>query len=260
MRNELMSQTYSPPVPVPANARLRTEIPRLKLAMRPEGSGRFSISPRTAEARGELVSDMVSRIRQIDAWMAPAGDDMAAAEIASIFAVMSVKGMGDGEADAMMAVYVSDLSELPYFALSEACKAFRRGRLGDGKWAPTPGEIYQAAQRFMDEPLAEKSDLQAILAAEVQAPQVSPDRKAQLLAEKDALLAALRRGVAADPKPEDARAYPEPERKQSVAQSILDGLEKRRAEYAARPVQLSDAALRACGVDVPTQAEMRETI
>ncbi len=232
----------------------------MKLALRPEGSGRFSISPHTAEVRAGLVSDIVSRVRQIDAWLVPAGDEMAASEIASIFAVMSIKGMGDGEADAMMAVYISDLSDLPYFALAGACKQFRKGQLGDGKWAPTPGEIYQAAQKLMEPPLAEKSDLQAILSAEVQTPQISADRKAQLLEEKNALLAALRRGMEAGPNPQDVRAHLEPERRQSVEETTLAGFEKRRAEYVANPVQLSGAALRACGVNVPTRDEMRKVI
>ena len=198
---------------------------------------------------------MVSRVQQIEGWLAPAGEQIAAAEVASMFAVMSVKGMGDDEADAMMAVYVSDLADLPYFALSGACRQYRRGQLGDGKWAPTPGEICQAARRLMDAPLAEKSDLNAILAAEVQRPVIGPDRRAELLAEKDALLASLS-GKNAMIAALDARKCSDPKRRDDVAEKILADLERRRAEYAANPVGLSAEARST----VPTMEEMREII
>ncbi len=222
--------------------------------------GRFSISPRTADAVSALRSDMAARVRQIEGWLSPAGESLAASEVASIFAVMAVKGMGDGEADAMMAVYVADLSDLPYFALAGACKRFRKGEIGDGKWAPTPGEICQEAQRLLDAPLAEKFDLTAILSAEVQSPQVSPERKAELLAEKDALLASLRFSGKVEPPAIDVRAVPEPARKKTICETIMADLEQKRADYAASPVSLSDAALLACGVTPPSRDEMRKVI
>ena len=154
----------------------------MKLALRPEGSGRYSVSPRTAESIAGLRSEIEARVRQIEGWFAPAGRDLTAREVAAIFAVMAVKGMGDGEADAMMGVYVSDLADLPYFALSGACKQFRTGELGDGRWAPTPGEICKAARKLTEGPLAEKSTLLAITSAEIQKPQISAGRKAEIIA------------------------------------------------------------------------------
>lgn len=62
-------------------------------------------------------------------------------ELAKTFAVMAGRGQSDGDAKTIIAIYLEDLIELPTQRVIEALGDFRRGAAGDGKWAPTVGQI-----------------------------------------------------------------------------------------------------------------------
>jgi hypothetical protein len=124
--------------------------------------------------------------------MQPIGERGAMREVVGLLSVMALRNASEAEASALMAVYAADLAELPPFALAEACRAYRRGTLGDGKWAPTPGEIYQAALKFMEAPVKERREITSILLAKVEEPQITTERKAELVAEMRRVMEAMR--------------------------------------------------------------------
>jgi hypothetical protein len=176
--------------------------------------------------------------------MTPIGEPGAMREVAGLLAVMALRNSSQDETTALMAIYASDLAGLPAYALADACKAFRQGALGDGKWAPTVGELSIAARHYMAAPLAEQADLRKIMAAEVDKPKISTSRKAELLAEAKRATQAMRMVDQTRKAEPDARAVPEPERKATIQSELMDSLARRAADYASSPVQLSDAALR----------------
>jgi hypothetical protein len=167
-------------------------LPSLKAGLSPEGEGRFSISLHTAEARDAMRGEMVARVEEIGSAMQPIGERGAMREVVGLLSVMALRNASETEASALMAVYAADLAELPPFALAEACRAYRRGTLGDGKWAPTPGEIYQAALSFMAGPIKERNEIRSILLAKVEQPKISPERRAELAAEMRRVADSLR--------------------------------------------------------------------
>ncbi len=50
---------------------------------------------------------------------------------------------------AVLKIYAEDLSGLPIAAVREAIRGFRRGRFGDGHWAPTAAEIRREAEAIV---------------------------------------------------------------------------------------------------------------
>lgn len=48
------------------------------------------------------------------------------------------------DAKTIIKIYAADLAEYPASAAIEMIRMFRRGKKGDGKWMPTPGEIAKA--------------------------------------------------------------------------------------------------------------------
>ena len=123
----------------------------------------------------------MARVEEISDAMEPIGERGAMRELAALFAVMAIRNASEDEASALMAVYAADLGELPAFALAEACRAYRRGILGDGKWLPTPGEIYQAAVRAVEGPAKECRAILSILSAKISTPQISAERKREII-------------------------------------------------------------------------------
>lgn len=100
-----------------------------------------------------------------DRALGAAGVEYARVEIAAMFDVMKIRSADEKTLEERIEIYAGDLASLPAFALSKACADYRQGVVGDGDWAPTPGEIRKRGIAIM-EPLAkERASIRALLAA-----------------------------------------------------------------------------------------------
>lgn len=67
-------------------------------------------------------------------------------ELTAMFTVMQSRSAGSSDIAVRLKIYLQDLIDIPRDALLNTVRRFRRGELGDGKWAPMPGEIRRAIQ------------------------------------------------------------------------------------------------------------------
>jgi len=118
----------------------------------------------------------------VNQWLRSCGEKHALAEVTAIFGTMSMRTGSAADMRAMMMIYAKDLGDLPSFALTRACADFRQGRAGDGHWVPTAAEIRMVAQRYVADLAKEGREITMVLAARIQPPQASPERKAALAA------------------------------------------------------------------------------
>jgi len=113
-----------------------------------------------------------------------------------MFEVMSVRGGEELDHRARLEIYTSDLAGVPSAALSQACRDYRSGAVGDGKWMPTPGEIRKRAMWLADAAFIERGRIQQVLDARIdnRMPVDDAKRKAALAfaAETAAILKAAR--------------------------------------------------------------------
>ena len=218
--NELV-QTKISALPAPISPTLERELRlvtnKLDPALHP-GRLSYSISAEFAPSK-ELRQSLERRAHNIDRWMQPAGPERALAEFKILFDVMAHKDASGESADRITAAYVEALMDLPYFSLVEACTAFLKGAVGDGQWAPKPGEIRIEAQKRLAGLAKERREIKAVLTAQVLPPTTSPERKAKLLevarhVVKDMRAAGLkaeyeRAGKSFEPPPDPAEKTPE---------------------------------------------------
>lgn len=134
-------------------------------------------------APSERVRQALSDRRDlVNQWLRSCGEKHALAEVTAIFGTMSMRTGSASDMRAMMVIYAKDLGDLPSFALTRACADFRQGRAGDGHWVPTAAEIRAVAQRYVADLAKEGREITMVLAARIQAPPASPERKAALAA------------------------------------------------------------------------------
>jgi hypothetical protein len=135
---------------------------------------------------------LAKRVEQIDGWLAPCGEAFATEQITAMASVMASRASATAESGLRMAVYAADLSDLPCEALSKACADFRRGRAGDGKWLPAPGEIRAKATAYADAWRYERHRIRTVLDAKViDAAPLTDEQRAERKARFDGLLAEL---------------------------------------------------------------------
>lgn len=149
-------------------------------AIEPEGLA-HSI-PANAAPTEDQRAFMQRRVREIDDAMSPADEPSALAEIAAVLRTMAIRGGDDGELEAVVRVYLTDLGDVPLFALTEACRAFRRGDVGNGTFAPTPAELRREALKRILPWTEERAKLGRVLAARVLEPPTSEDESRKAIA------------------------------------------------------------------------------
>lgn len=124
-----------------------------------------------------------ARSAELVAWLSPPPAQSIRVEVAALFGVMASRGGDEIDLRARLEIYVADLASLPMFALRAAFHAYRTGRLGDGKWLPTPGELRIAAEGYARHLVDEQAKIRKVLTAQIiPDPVVSPERKAATLA------------------------------------------------------------------------------
>ena len=124
------------------------------------------------------------RQAELDARLAPASARDVKLEVAALLHIMASKTQSDEEARASLEIYASDLAGLPMFAIATACRAFRRGEIGDGTWAPKPGRLRQVAEGYARQSAEERTRVRKVLTATVVDDSTpDPTRKAKVLAQ-----------------------------------------------------------------------------
>lgn len=125
---------------------------------------------------------MTARLDELGRAMTPATVDGIRIEVAKLYTVLAARTGGEDDIRGVQAIFCEDLGDLPLFAIAAAAQAFRRGDVGDGKWAPTPAELRRVAVARI-KPLSQQvSDIREILDAKpmlpAERPQNSEDRAA----------------------------------------------------------------------------------
>jgi hypothetical protein len=75
---------------------------------------------------------------------------------------------------------IHDLSDVPFWALLESAKAFRRGDVGDGKWRPRSGQLRKLAMQLAGPFIEEMAQMERVLAAPIVETRTPADRKVML--------------------------------------------------------------------------------
>lgn len=75
----------------------------------------------------------------------------------------------------------SDLSEFPEWAIVAACRAARKGDVGDGVWRPTTGELVKFCRAKLAALRSERAKIAAVLAAKVDPPrEIDAERRREM--------------------------------------------------------------------------------
>lgn len=165
-------------LPTPISHDLGRKVRYFSNSLDPEGLG-HTIQPDRAPREGERQL-LALRASAIDEWMRPSGRERALDEVTALFSNRGVRG-SDTDIEALMTIYVEDLFDLPAFALTQACRDFRQGAVGDRKWVPTQAEIRQIATGHLAELARERRQIANILAAKIKEPRCSPEKRAAAL-------------------------------------------------------------------------------
>ena len=186
------------------------------------------------------------RLAALGAWLAPLSRSDMTAELGLMLDVMPAAATTDISREVRLRVYLADLADVPGHALRAAVAAYRRGETGSGPFAPSVGELRQAALRRAQGARDEAARIDRLLRATV-LPELPAPKKASV---KETVEALTRELSSTRPANEIARAM----RPKVEAEKPLNPEEKRaqlQAEYAAKPVTLSPSALRAYRAERP---------
>ena len=158
-------------------------------------------------------------------------------ETAAMVDVMAFRGGDEIDLRARLEIYASDLAGAPSAPLAMACRDYRTGVVGDGKWMPAPGEIRKRAMMLADSAYSERGRIQQVLAAKVvEAKPADESRKAAVLAHVEATKQALKA----------ARAINE------IARGAVDTTADPAPQWPAKSPQEADAWLKAReGLPIP---------
>ena len=130
---------------------------------------------------GEVRERLEGRLAKVSAWLRPGGPVSMLDDIGMVITTMGMRGGSSGDFKTIAKIYASDLGDLPTWAVSQACKEFRQGVVGDGKWAPTQAEIRRQAVAHMGRWQDERTKLTKVLDAKPAAVPSSAQRRAQVV-------------------------------------------------------------------------------
>lgn len=148
--------------------------------------------PATALPEGARLG-LGRRIRELDASLARASDDMIRKILATIADMPSRVETDPAKLRFALERDVSDLSEFPEWALAAAARAYRKGEIGDGPWRPTTGDLATYARQRVAAHRRERERIERVLRAKIEPPKkpasaeqrkASADRLRALVAEK----------------------------------------------------------------------------
>lgn len=83
--------------------------------------------------------------------------------VAVLRLAMAKAGTSHGQEEQVLMTYAMVLSELPLWAITRACKDFLHGRVGDGRFAPTPAEIAARCRTLMARYVEDRAKIERAL-------------------------------------------------------------------------------------------------
>lgn len=154
--------------PSPAHPRMERALAVMSNALDPDGHG-YTL-PAHAAPNDDQRAFMARRAAEIGGWLAPATPAETLAEVTRLLRMMAMQGGSEAELTTVIASYIDDLGNVPAAMLREACGRFRRGEVGDGRFAPKAGELRREAMRLAEHWIAERARIERVLAARVLPP------------------------------------------------------------------------------------------
>jgi hypothetical protein len=97
------------------------------------------------------------------------GPEAIRGKLALLIGILPSPITDNSDPELIILAYQAALSDLPAWAVEEACDASLKGKIGNfgGRYRPSPGELHVYAENLVMVFLKEKRDLDKILAAEV---------------------------------------------------------------------------------------------
>lgn len=154
--------------PAPAHPRMERAIAAMCNALDPDGRGHSL--PAHAAPNDDQRAFMARRSSEISRWLEPASPEQRIAEVATLLRMMVRRDAEHDEMRAVLSTYSAALEGVPYTSLREACNRFLRGKAGEGKFAPTTGQLRLETMRLAEHWIAERARIERVLAARVLPP------------------------------------------------------------------------------------------
>lgn len=193
--NTIATRPTVPPAPYPMPPMVARQVDSCLTALRPTAHPlQFSILKLNAPPP-ELRQAISTQIAAIDVWARPQRGDARriVAAIGLLSSCMASRNSGQ-DTKSIILLYVNVLAEFPAWAVEETCTAYLNGKIGDGHWMPSPGEIANTCRERIIGLRAERDRIKRILAAEIVEP--PPEPTAESKARVAAILQAFRREAA----------------------------------------------------------------
>ena len=169
MANMLTVDTDKPNLkPPPMSPQMTSGIQAILRKLSPDGEGKFSISSRLAPSAMQRTQ-LVAREATIAAALRPGGSAAVEAAIALVVGLLHSPGTDNSDPELTVTAYQAALADLPAWAVTEACHAALRGKVGSssGRFRPSPGELHKAAEALLAGPIRELRAIAKILQARV---------------------------------------------------------------------------------------------
>ncbi len=151
--------------PAPAHPRMERAIAAMCNALEPDGVGHALAA--NAAPNEDQRAFLTRRAAEISSWLTPATPQEVLTELTRLLRMMATQGGSEAELTSVIASYVEDLGNIPAPMLREACARFRRGDVGEGRFAPKAGELRKEALRLAGPWIAERSKITRVLNARV---------------------------------------------------------------------------------------------
>ena len=181
---QTLAKRDAPSVPAPLPQQLHHSLGVYVARLDPPlsaGVAAYEIPQRDAPTGSDRLA-LTQRRDQIDVWLRPAGEGVAARFYAIFQASMGVKERTEQEALLHMRAWIADCATVPEFALDKACAALRQGVVGEGRWMPDAGPVLIEARKHVTAYAKERRNIEAVLNAKVITTKPDERRKAALVA------------------------------------------------------------------------------
>ena len=113
----------------------------------------------STEARDQLQAHLAKLTR----WLGGSSAVEVIPHVAVLRSAMAKAGGSAGQEQDVLMTYAMVLSELPLWAITRACKDYLTGKVGDGRFAPTPAEIAQRCRVLMSRYVEDRCKIERAL-------------------------------------------------------------------------------------------------
>jgi hypothetical protein len=170
-------------MPIPLGTRPARDLARLRSATRALKAAIARNDPRypvteDALANADETELFAVRRSELKRCLEPASTLLAEPILGLLTAMPSQSGAGLDQA-MRLGTFIEDLADMPFFAVEQACRDFRRGVVGDKHWAPTAAELRERAEYHARAYRVELAEIDEILVFADEHRGKIPDRTAE---------------------------------------------------------------------------------